>query len=50
MRLLKLLTQKTVEMTLLVFLLLAGGVINAEKAGMLQQSEDVIVLDVENMT
>ena len=24
--------------------------INAEKAGMLQQGEDVIVLDVENMT
>jgi mercuric ion binding protein len=50
MRLLRVLTQKTVEMTLLVLLLLAGGVINAEKAGMLQQGEDVIVLDVENMT
>ena len=50
MRLLKLLTQKTVEMTLLVLLLLAGSVINAEKAGMLQQGEDVIVLDVESMT
>ena len=50
MRLLKLLTQKTVEAILLVLLLLAGSVINAEKAGSLQQGEDVIVLDVENMT
>jgi copper chaperone CopZ len=50
MRLLKLLTQKTVEATLLVLLLLAGSIINAEKAGSLQQGEDVIVLDVENMT
>ena len=50
MRLLRVLTQKTVEMTLLVLLLLAGSVINAEKAVSLQQGEDVIVLDVEKMT
>ena len=50
MRLLKLLTQKIVEATLLVLLLLAGSIISAEKAGSLQQGEDVIVLDVENMT
>lgn len=50
MRLLKLLTQKIVEATLLVLLLLAGSITSAEKAGSLQQGEDVIVLDVENMT
>ena len=50
MRVLKVLTRKTTEATLLALLLLLGGVANADTAEVLQQGEDVIVLDVENMT
>ena len=50
MRVLKVLTRKTTEATLLALLLLLGSVANADTAESLQQGEDVIVLDVENMT
>lgn len=50
MRILGLLARKATEATLLALLLVFCGVANADTAEVLQQGEDVIVLDVENMT
>lgn len=50
MRVFRLLSQKLTEVTLLTLLLLLGSVANGDAAEQLQQGEDVIVLDVENMT
>ena len=50
MRVLGLLTRKATEATLLTLLILLGSVANADTPESLQQGEEVIVLDVENMT
>lgn len=50
MRVLRLLVRKATEATLLTLLLLVGSVANADAADSLQQGEELVVLDVENMT
>jgi len=50
MGVLKLLTRETMEVTLLTLLLLVGSGANADTPESLQQGEEVVVLDVENMT
>ena len=50
MRVLRLLTRRATEATLLTLLLLLGGFASADTADSLQQGEEVVVLDVENMT
>ncbi len=50
MRVLRIISRKLTEATLLALLLLVGSVANGDAAEQLQQGEDVIVLDVENMT
>jgi hypothetical protein len=50
MSVLRLLTRKVTEATLLALLLLLGSVASANAAEQQQQGENVIVLDVENMT
>jgi len=50
MRVVKLVTRKTTEATLLALLLLLGSVANADMSNTLQQGEEIVVLDVENMT
>jgi len=50
MRVLRLVSRKLAEATLLALLLLLGGVANGDATEQLQQGENVIVLDVENMT
>jgi hypothetical protein len=50
MRILRLVSRRLTEVTLLALLLLLGSVANGDAAEQLQQGEDVIVLDVENMT
>ena len=50
MRVFRLLSRKLAEATLLALLLLMGSVANGDAAEQLQLDEDVIVLDVKNMT
>ncbi|MFT7472357.1 MAG: hypothetical protein ACI8XU_002255 [Kiritimatiellia bacterium] len=50
MRVLGLLTRRATETTLLAVLLLLGSVASADIADTLQQGEEVVVLNVENMT
>ena len=50
MRVLRLLSRKFTEATLLALLLLVGSVANGDAAEQLQQGKNIIVLDVENMT
>lgn len=52
MRVLRIISRKLTEATLLalLLLLLVGSVANGDAAEQLQQGENIIVLDVENMT
>lgn len=50
MRVFGLLTRKITEVTLLALLLPLGSIANGDAVEQLQQGEDVIVLDVDNMT
>ena len=50
MRVLRLLVRTATEATLLTLLLLVGSVANADAADSLRQGEELVVLDVENMT
>ena len=50
MRVLRVLVRKTTESTLLAVLLLVISIASADMAEGLQQGEEIVVLNVENMT